>query len=738
MDVGKQGLKRGLRGLRAGASVVAISIGLSYAATATAAAPAKDDAATTVGEVVVTAQKRAETTKEVPLSITAITGAKLEQNQSTNLTDYVKDVPGMAVIGSGQPGREQVVLRGVTTGPGEALPQVAFYLNETPYGFSNGYTLPNSSNLDSNLFDADHVEVLKGPQGTLYGSAAMGGLVKIVTRAPDATDYSAHILTGVSATEHGGTGYEAKAAFNVPLVQDRLALRAVIYDQYDAGFTDNVFNGAKNIDHTALTGGRLSLRWNATDDLRVDLSGNWDRIDSATPASQDVNAQTGKLIYGDYKQNSVVPETDLQNSSVYSGVITWSPRWFTMTSATSYTERTATFVSDISDEVQPVLPSAKVVSVLDPGRRFTEELRFASPTDQSIEWLAGVYYNRETATLNQALSLYVLPPSLAANLPSDYRETAGFGDVTVKFSKSFDVTLGVRSSGFRQSVTQDIALAPPLAPFAFTVTPPPAVSSGQDTTYSASAHWRPTENVTAYARFSQGFNPGGVNIPEPPDPKVDPERLNNYEAGVKAELFDHRLRFDLSAYHIDWSNIVVTGSRADQTAFVINGGKATGDGVELQGQLVPAEGLVFTFNADAPRTRFEQAVPELNVKSGSRFAGVPRSTYSLSGEKTFPLGENLSDTFGVDVSYVGDSLSGYSAVAGSQVAVPAYTNVDLRDRISFRRVKLDFYVKNLFDQQEITNIRTDSFILAPPFAATVRHEYLGRPRTIGLTLTADF
>jgi len=209
-------------------------------------------------EIVVTAQKRSERANEVPQSITAISGDSLRSSNTQTLTDLAARVPGMTVTGSSGVGANQIILRGITSGS-DISPSVAVYIDDIPYGGITVQSRTTNTAFDMGSFDLERLEVLRGPQGTLYGAAAFGGLVKYVLSPPSLQSFQVKAQLDGSNTDGGTFNNGLRAALNLPFITDTLAVRMSVVRNHDAGFIDNAFDGAKNIDASTVEAARVSV-----------------------------------------------------------------------------------------------------------------------------------------------------------------------------------------------------------------------------------------------------------------------------------------------------------------------------------------------------------------------------------------------------------------------------------------------------------------------------------------------
>ena len=322
-------------------------IGLLASASALAlAAPAfaADDSkpSTTVQEVIVTAEKKPEAVKDVPMSITAVPQAQLEKLQAQDFADYVKLVPGLNIEGD-SPGTERLSLRGLNAGG--VASTVAVYVDETPVGSSSGLVDGAVVAANYDPYDMNRIEVLRGPQGTLYGSNTEGGLLKFVTNAP-VNHYEASIEAGAETVDHGSSGWDVKGMVNIPL-GDTLAFRLSAYHVDMPGWIDNPFLGLKDINGGDKDGGRAELEWKPTDKFSVRLTAFGQNMKVGGGSSEDINesgdtAHGNGVVagitptFGNYTTFSNIPTPSTFKYRDYNGTVRWDMGFATLTSSTSY------------------------------------------------------------------------------------------------------------------------------------------------------------------------------------------------------------------------------------------------------------------------------------------------------------------------------------------------------------------------------------------------------------------
>jgi len=732
-----------LRFEEAGAHSIAISKATHSTADERGAAPLMEqrrDAAPaeaqTLEEIIVTAQKRQERLIDTPQSISIMSAGDLAKLGATQFRDFANTVPGLTFATTGA-GTTQVSLRGVTTGY-DSSPTVGIYVDDVPYGSSTNFALGSHLALDVGLFDVDRIEVLRGPQGTLYGASTMGGLIKYVSKRPNTHELSADVQAGVSATKDGGVNFYGSFVTNVPLVSDVAAIRISGFESHDGGFIDNVAVGSKDINRSDTYGGRVDFLATPTQALELRLTGFVQQISRDGQATVDYSA-TGASLYGSLAQNRLVPEPFEQRFELVSGTVSYDFGPTTLTSLSSFQSAVSHETYDASAlyvpffATLPGLPSYGGVGLpYDLAtHKFTQEVRLASKSASALEWLIGGFYTHESSQNIVAFSLYDLAlQSLPNDLflqsdPSTYQEYAGFGDLTWHLTSAFDVTGGIRYSHNHQEFSQD-------GTGAFALKHAPSGSGDSVGTYLVNARYHFTPQANAYLRYATGYRPGGPNfaVPNGTAPATfRPDRLKSYEAGFKADTAEHRVSVDVAAYYIDWSDIQVAVSSGGFGAIANATGGATVHGAELTVGVRP----VPAFNASGAfayqHAYMNQDSPELGASRGERLPNVPRFTAALNADYSWAVGA-LPTTVGSTVRYISNRMASFDASTGYlQYALPAYTSVDLRAGLQFASCDLQVFVHNLLDER----------------GELSANNFLGRyqpaifqPRTIGVALNAHF
>jgi outer membrane receptor protein involved in Fe transport len=722
------------------------------------AALAQSASQAAVSELVVTAEKRDEPLRNVPVSVTAVPGRVLEQAHDLQLRDWSGYVPGLQVADNGAPGEARVSLDGIA--PISAASEVGIYVNDTPVGSSSSFEGANGFTMDLLPYDLDRVEILRGPQGTLYGASTMGGLIKYVLSAPDLTQFSGRVggdLFGVGNADSAGGGVRGEA--NIPLVSNQLALRISAYDENTPGFIDDAVTGQKDDNPLRQYGGHAALLWKPTSDVSIDFSALYQNNHAANQSFVALSQTTMQPIDGALSNINARPEPFTQALQLYDATVNWDLHWAQLTSVSSYQEFNNTTIEDLTDYLGAFLgffgaPGPGQADFLEQYRlkKFTQEVRLASPSGQKLEWLLGGYYTHEDATNHEVFNAYdasgVLLPALnpfeEVNLPSTYQEYAFFGDATYHFTDWFDLSGGLRYAHNDQTFVESEggAALDPAAPNTPVLVVPGRSSEGV-TTFSVSPALHVNPNTMLYARIASGYQPGGPNVVLPGVTTV-PTQFNSstlidYQGGVKATLLDGRATLDLSAFFIDWSKIQVSVLIGAQSA-IENAGSARSDGFDFSGTLAPIQGLTLGATLTYDDAVLTSPVPSIGAVSGARLPFTPLWAGSLTADYTRPLTGPWRGFVGGGYRYVGERFSEVegSTSNGLPQAIPAKADniVDVHLGAKTHDLTLTLFVKNLFDERAYLTPQ-DYFFSIINTPIDIKAPVL-EPRTIGVSLDKSF
>jgi outer membrane receptor protein involved in Fe transport len=708
------------------------------------------DAPVELSEVVVTVQKRTERALDVPASVSVVGERQLQNLHASSLQDYAAYVPGLIVDSGGSPGQATITMRGLNA-PGDTT-MVATYVDEAPLGSSNGYSAEASTSFDMMPYDLERVEVLRGPQGTLYGANSMGGLLKYVTKAPDLNAFETRVGGEVNATKGGSElGYAGRVGLNVPLVEGQLALRASLYRQETPGYIDNYVTGRK--DQNALTqeGGRLALLWKPSEDTSLKVSLISQKIVSDDSATVRIGID-GRMplgpIGGDLTNANPLREPFRKDVLFLTSTFTWDLGWAELTAASGFSRSRLASQLDTSATFGAALPGLSDPPV-DPGlsmvdsrarlRRFTQEVRLASAPGP-LQWMVGVYFDDERTfstqqlTAQDAVTRAFIPgvnPLMQGDLKSTYREAAIFANLTYKLSDVFDVTGGVRWARNKQSLDQFASGTTPL------LAPNPGAAHGGSSddvfTYAVSPRYHFNKSLMLYGRIASGYRPGGPNPILPGvQSQVDADTTLNYELGLKGDMFDRRLQLDIAAFRVEWSDIQLEVQNEQNLTYATNGGAARAQGVEFASVYTPVRGLLLGFNTAYTDAVLTEDVPKQGWLDGARLPSSPKWTASFTANYEFPVGDDWTVRMGGGVRYVGKRLNHVEGT-GDTLTLSSYSVVDLNAGLSNDRWTLAVFVRNLADKRVYANGGYIGFE-EPEFINGV----VLQPRTIGVSLDARF
>lgn len=734
--------------LMVSAALFALSIG--SAATAqdqVQQAPAQDDQSAGDAEgdelIIITAQKREEILQDVPISISVVSGEQLQQSGATQLVDFGGYIPGLQVDSLGTPGQVTISLRGVApVGPSAT---VGTYLDDAPVGSSSLYARSVAFTLDLLPYDIERIEVLRGPQGTLYGASSIGGLLKYVTVSPNLHAVSARMGVEAFDIAHGGgLGYAGQAQVGVPLVAGSLAATGSLAYRKSPGFVDNVETGAKDQNEYDQIGGRVSLLWKPSDRFTAKLSGLWQKIDSDDNANVTEDLATGERIGDGLSNNNFIDEPFRKTLQYYSATLDYDVGFATLTSASSYSHSKVLQVQDASRVFGVLFPLFGAPAGLSPFElrlkldKYTQEFRLTSPSGGQLEWMLGSFYTYEKSRNAQiAHSLFFdgtpipgLDPLATAELPSKYREYAVFGAATYKLSSFFDVTGGLRWARNKQRFRQISSGA--ILPTA----DDPGRSSESVVTYSFSPRIHLNEDTMIYGRVASGYRPGGPNVTLPGvAPTVGSDSLVNYEVGFKSNLAGPRLSIELAAFYMDWKDIQLSVD-FNGVSGLSNAGSASSQGIEGSLLWRPIPGLRLGANGafvDAKLT--STPPPSVGGQDGDRLPNIPRWSGSLTADYSFDVSARSSARLGVGLRHTGRRISLVESNPNS-VPAKAYTALDLNAEVTFdRNWAFRLYGRNVTDSEgDVTrSLATDG--LGRPYQFSVTPL---QPRTIGIAAEYAF
>jgi outer membrane receptor protein involved in Fe transport len=770
-----------------GAGLLAIATAIALPAAAQAqTAPAEATAdAPKGGDIIVTANKRAERIVDVASAVTAVSGEELLTRNLPQIEDFANQVPGLAVQQFGNRAT-RIVLRGLNSGGAGST--VATVLDEAPLSYSNATSNGAIDIANFDTYDLNRIEVLRGPQGTLYGATAEGGIIKYVTNAPDLNDYSAGAEGIAESTNEGGNGYTGRAVVNLPLVTDKLALRATGFYKEVQGYIDNTRLGVKDANKGRRYGGRAQLLFQPSDgfsiklgaliqDQHFDDGGNLEvvgtpltpyvgptatRGGSRTPDSAFAIANNGRLQNDNYRLSPSDNRTYL-----FTSVINASLGFADLLSATSYGAVKSTFSNDTTSAVAaPGFTFGDFFAgffgrrITIAGRqdnnlaKFNQELRLSSKPGFAIgglklDWQAGAFYTHEDIDFNQFYDFVetngtvITQPLIPGGsiLPANYSEFAAFGTVKLHLNDRFNVEVGGRYSWNWQDVT--------VTNFAGFLTGPTDTLNPTRRTkeskfiWSVAPQFRINDDTTLYARVATGFRPGGPTLAVPGVPAgVLPEKYlsdstTNYEIGFKGSLFDKKLSIDLAAFYIDWKDIQIitlVSTPAGPYAITGNAGKARSKGIEWNVAFTPFRGFTISDVGAYTNARLTTDALALGARKDWRLTYVPNFTNTVNVDYKTSIGDRTSAFIGASWAYTGTRRTTYSAAATGYgyALLPSYDAISAQAGIEYHNLRTEIFVRNLTDERALTTYGSSGG------ADLTGQAQILQPRTIGVKFAIKY
>jgi len=745
--------------LMGGAALIAVT-------TAGAAVAQSTDTGTTVGELVVTAQKRSENIQTVPISMTALGEKTLERLEIQSLQDISRQVPSLVVITAG-PGENELIIRGISSTAGTTS-TVGYYLDDTPLQpSSNAALLSQRGAIDPSLVDIERVEVLRGPQGTLYGSSSMGGTVKYVSFQPNLTKTEFKVSGEASGAEGGGPNATLNATANIPLIQDKLALRATVYDQYEGGWINRypidpnnylgVTPGSKpkdDVNTDSNVGFRAQLRFQPDSTLSITPSIFYQYMRLGAPFQIDV--PPGSLT--DLIQARDVSEVQDQRSTVYNLAIHKTFNLFDLTSSTSYFEREVKLHEDSSKVLDfyfappqtYVYPSYMVGEYQ--NKEFTQELRATSNLPGPFQIIAGGYFHRTFAPLFSEIpdpvgydaafgSPFGGEEFYAGVRKATLQETAVFSEASLQLGHGFTARAGVRWFDVDQRFFQS---GDGIFNGGFSAVTNSSSDTGVNPKFSL--EWQADPSHMVYATASRGYRPGGPNNPAPAAVcgadvsslglsqsqlvKYNPDTLWNYEVGAKTSWFDRKLTVNGDVYYIDWSQVQQQLTLNCGFNITANFGGAISKGAELEATLHPIRPLRLSGGLGYTDATLTAGIPGSGASAGDALQDVPHWNGAATAEYTVEINESLSGFALINGNFISDSHALYDKTSPFYLK-KGFGLVNLKVGVDHgSQWEAAFFVNNLLNKIGETDLPTAISADLP----TTRRFAINQPLTAGVSL----
>jgi iron complex outermembrane receptor protein len=735
-------------------------------------------------EVVVTAEKRAATVQDTPISVTVVSGQEILDRGITDFNDIAQSTPGVSVKTSG-PGQSEFEMRGLSSSGGSSA-TVGFYLDDVPL------TAPTFSSsgkvvIDPNLYDVNRVEILGGPQGTLYGSGSMGGTIKVITNQPNLNSFQASAQLIPSATDGGGFNHAENAMLNIPLVDGVLALRIVGSEAYTSGWINRVViapgefplptNGGytrgdvlaapvasvyKDVNTTQLYGSKVSILWKPTDELSITPSLFWQRLSQGGPNLFDSNPGT-LAHYEPYD----IAEPDSDRFFLTSLNVVYDFKYASLSSTTAYWDRLQFGAQDYSEGNlwSFSLPSFYPPTGAGPGAvgtqalyssQTSEEVRLTSSGDTAFKWLIGGIYNdfHSPFIFNSnvpGLAPLGITPLDHSEFDTKITQIATFGEVSYRIVQGLTATAGLRWYSY-QSPTNFIlegqASSDPTGANQYIH----ASASATGVTPKYNLAYEPTSNLMLYTTVAKGFRPGGTNFPVPDGPtpigqaclaslqalglnaspvSFAPDDVWSYEVGEKGRMLDGRFTLNGDVYFENWQNVQQFVQLGCGFNFIDNAGKAQIYGSELEANALLTPDLVLSTNVGYTHAQLTVGSVAAGTAPGDPLQDVPAWTTTTWLSYSIPISSELKLTARAENDFVGHRVD---AGFYSRTPLPSYDLTNLRVGVTQNNWSAFLFVKNVFDKQAWLGINNNITVNTPAYNRITTNQ----PLTIGIDFNYRF
>ena len=705
-----------------------------------------------IEEILVTGSKRgAQSVQDTPYNISAIGSEDLEKTGINDLSELSRSVAGLEVIERG-PSQRVPVIRGLSGSATAGVAQVAIYLDEIPV---------TTVGTEFTLYDMSRVEVLRGPQGTLYGDSSQGGTVRYITNKPTFDGMQGSVAVSTGSLTSGGTDFTSNAMINVPLVEDTLALRAVAGVTRNDGFVNRTDLNRQESDEHKNTNGRLQLLWVPSDATKVLFSYHRQDVvvDDDTLVGVDNNELPG------FVRNPFKSDVEIVNLTVEhvidAGTFTFSG-------------------SDLSNEDQGGFDVTPFNPSFDDGGNFTGftpysvtglgttdvknyELRYASNLNGPLQFIVGVFHQEvdsiglsisapvgEDGVLPPGYDPFQIPEPAGQNFLFSFDEfpegTAFFGEVSYDITDQLSVLVGARYFEVETGATQVVLTSNDVfgRPLGLTTS---SSSENDDTVFKLQAAYEVNEDVLLYGTWSEGFRQGGANVLfDPNGPGVQesygPDFVTNYEVGAKTSWADGQFILNGALYIMEWDDIQVSLPEINgANRFIDNFGAARLTGIELEGvyrpDSIPGFSVNFGLTLSEQKLTEDGLINNFGVMTGNDGDTVPGAvgeSASVGIEQRFDLG-GMDSYARMDLSYTGKAGTQFSELDPAFREWGDFTIINARVGVNDDKWSASVFANNLLNERSPVGW---SSVFSPNTISSVDNIYITRPRTVGFSFQRYF
>ncbi|HEV7612438.1 MAG TPA: TonB-dependent receptor [Steroidobacteraceae bacterium] len=709
-------------------------LGAVFATVALPALAAASDTGSSINEIIVTAEKKYERLQDVPIPVTEVSADTLVETNQVRIQDFYTRFPGL-ILTVAQQSAVNLTVRGLPA---------AITIDDVPISIGTFLEQAGGLSLDLDPSGLSQIEVLRGPQGTLYGANSEGGLLRYVTADPTTDWVKGRFDAGVSTIDNGAEpGWNFRASANLPIGSD-VAMLVDAFARQDPGYIDRPILGTDGVNEAHTYGAHLGFLWRPSDALSVKLGAFVQQ--ARGDGTNDVNVEPG---LGPYDQNYIAGVGPYQREGqLYNATVKYKVGTFELTSVTGFVW--TGFQDTFDGTTSGLVPYAQfgipgtgfngfgeaglVVPENAHSHSLTQEVRLTTQIGNFADVLLGGFYNfaygefGENLLSSNPTTGAVAGDFVFVGFRSAARSYAAFANLNFHFTEKFGVQVGGRQE-YDRTYAYGTTFAGPGNPIFGIPTAQPTVApapngAGQKFTYLITPQFKFTPDAMLYARAATGYAPGQANPAAPGVPPTSkPDTVTDYEIGVKTVMFDHKWSLDASVYHIKHDDIQAgLFSETAKIYYFGNSGSAIADGAELSSELRPATGLRLSGWVAFIRPKLSNTTGVAGGAAGALNLS-PKWSGNLSLDQKFPLGASVTGFAGAAATYLGER-------GQSGLVFPAYTRVDLNGGVTYGGWTARLYANNVTNKRGIIN--------GGPGTLIPDSYYYITPRVIGLGISKTF
>ncbi|MFT5451679.1 MAG: iron complex outermembrane receptor protein [Enterobacterales bacterium] len=705
--------------------------------------------------IMVMASRREEALQDVGMAITAIYPEQFDSVGLSLIEDIIAYTPGINFNSFGSEGVGSISIRGAAQRGGSAV--VGTYVDDVPITSNSPVAYADIIPFDGTLGDIEHIEIIKGPQGTLYGANTVGGVIRYITKDPSTDEVYGELSVDYSNTEQGSWNQQYRGNISVPLINDKLGLTITGFTSNQEGFIDELASASgsykKNINGMERDGLSASLLWNISETTTMKI--NTLQTKAEFHGFSDINLDYPSLepTYAPYLIDFGYSDDIYKNEfESFSMALDLDFGWATLSSVTARVNFNFDLNSDAtldlgafadfltgSPEGTNTVPFTQHAQ----SEKIIQEFRLTSVNNDQLEWLIGFYFTDEDTELFQ--SLIAIPNDFNfsnSNFPSKFKEKALFGNITWYYDEDFDINFGLRFSDNQLGINSDVSGLFNTGQFGDEHLILDGNIDDEVLTYSLGARWRLGSEVSLYSRIASSYRPAFGNIPlwdlatgdNVAPLVVNADNLVSYEIGVKGNALENKLRYDVAVWAIDWDdfqiNIFFDGFRSFGNAD--SGIAAKGFEAEIDYRPVDAVKLYASLAFNDSSLRGDE--PELGGVKGDAVPNLAKWTASLMANYEFTI-FGFDTSVGAGMRYTGDTYSAFndSSLDNFKIKTPGYALADLNANIRNGQYSLTLYMTNAFDKYGYSY--TNGF---EGFSGPAANGGVFQPRTTGIIFEMDF